>query len=494
MQTLWERLGKQCERHRAAVQGALVVLVTAAFVGVGSFKGPIKDLQFCASAGERWALLLLLAGLYAAVMGWVVWRKRLAMPAFLFTAGVVLAALYMRVAVFDQTSGDYEFFLKPWVQAFRDHGFRAVAMDIGDYNLPYQYILAGIAALPMHDLYLIKLVSIVFDFALALMVMALTERFLHKRWALVALSAVLLAPTAWFNSAYWAQCDALYVFFVVACLYAMLADRPILSVAMLTVAFAFKIQTIFFFPMVLFGLLHKKYKLRHALVFPVVYLLLIAPALLAGRDFVSALTIYLRQTAQYNDQLTFNAPNIYQFFPMGKAGKQHMWFPVLQYIEGIDPEVWNQWYTKESVGRLLGALVALAGALVLALGYYLYARRRHVALSQVWRLSLAFTLLMPLVLPKMHDRYFYLAECFALLYALREPKRWFVPVLVTGASFASYMPFLVRERTIDMRVAALMMAAAMGVVLWDIVRTVREARRADPACAQVLLEETRYEV
>jgi hypothetical protein len=67
-----------------------------------------------------------------------------------------------------------------------------------------------------------------------------------------------------------------------------------------------------------------------------------------------------------------------------------------------------------------------------------------------------------------------------VLYALRYPKRWFVPVLVVGASFVSYMPFLTAERPVDLRVAALMMIAAAGVVMWDVRRALCAARDADP--------------
>lgn len=485
MQTFAARITRPLEKHRQALQWAALVCMAAVFVVVFRVKGPIKELTLCATEAQRMAVLLSCAALFTAVMAWLVARKRLDWPHFIFVSALMVVAMYIRMSVLDQGSPDYDAFLSKWVATFREHGFGAVAMEVGDYNLPYQYILAGIAALPLHDLYLIKLVSIAFDLALALVVMATVERFMQKRYGLVALATVLLLPTVWFNGAYWAQCDSLYVFFIISCLYAMLADRPVLSVTMLTLAFAFKIQTIFFFPMVLFGLLHKKYKLRHALVFVAVYLLTVLPALLAGRGLMSALTIYMRQAAQYNDRLTQNAPNIYQFFPGGMLGHRPEWYSVLQFIPGVDRSVWSsEWYTLQSVGRLLTALAPYAIMLVLALIFYLWKRRRYVTMEQVWRLSLAFALLMPLVLPKMHDRYFYLAEIFSVLYALRYPKRWFVPVLVVWASFSGFMPFLMREAPVDMRIAALMMVTAMGVVLLDLFRTLGAARAADTARAQ----------
>jgi hypothetical protein len=153
----------------------------------------------------------------------------------------------------------------------------------------------------------------------------------------------------------------------------------------------------------------------------------------------------------------------------------------LKHIPGVNAESWGVWYTPETVKYLLMALVPYAGMLLLGLLYYLFNRRKSLGMDQIWRLSLLSALLIPLVLPKMHDRYFALAEMFALLYAVRYPKRWYVPVLVCFASFESYMPFLARERPIDMRLAAAMMIAATGVVLADIVRELRAAQAAEPA-------------
>jgi len=109
--------------------------------------------------------------------------------------------------------------------------------------------------------------------------------------------------------------------------------------------------------------------------------------------------------------------------------------------------------------------------------FYLFNRRKQLNMDHVWRLSLAFTLLLPTILPKMHDRYFALAEMFSILYAIRYPKRWYVPVLVIFASFEGYMPFLARERPVDMRIAAAMMVAATGLVLYDLISELRGSEK-----------------
>lgn len=464
-----------CEK-RACKIGAAVCL-TLLYAVLLSFAGPLKSLTRFAVPADRTHFLLLTSLLLFAALLVLALKKRLTLGAFGLAGTATALALVLRLGLLDQVSADYAAFLERWVDIFREGGFAMIKEEIGDYNLPYLYILALIARSPLPDLYLIKLVSICFDFALALMMMQMTERFIDENRRLLVYLLVLVIPTVWWNSAYWAQCDALYVFFVVACFYALLSDRPVLSVALLTVAFAFKLQTIFFFPMVLFGLLHRKYKWRHAVVFPAVYLFTIVPALLAGRSLLSALTIYAHQSmGQYTDRLTYNAPNLYQFFPQYEIANAPQW-PWLRFLFA-DPEsggdglaLWS--FDRASMEWLQNTTLIAAALVVIAVVYFLWKRRRFISYGQVWRMATFSALFLPMVLPKMHDRYFYMADMFSLLYGVRYPRRAAVPMLVIGASFASYMPFLTRARGVPMLAAAVMNIAALALIARDILKDMR---------------------
>lgn len=471
-----------CERRGGRIVAALLTVLI--YTILAAFWGPLQTLTRFNAPEERLCFLAMTSALLTAVFLALCFKRRLSLGAFLTAAAATVLALLLRLTMLDQVSADYASFLERWVDIFREGGFAMIKEEIGDYNLPYLYILALIARSPISDLYLIKLVSICFDFALALMMMRMTERFIDENRRLLVYLLVLALPTVWWNSAYWAQCDALYVFFIVACFYAMLADRPILSVALLTVAFAFKLQTIFFFPMVLFGLLHKKYKWRHAVVFPLTYLLTIVPALLAGRSLISALTIYLLQSmGQYTDRLTYNAPNIYQFFPQYQIANAPQW-PWLRHLFAnpeIDGEALFHWaFSKPSMEWLQNTTLIAAAVAVVCVVFFLFKRRRLIAFPQVWRMAAFSALFLPLVLPKMHDRYFYLADMLCLLYGVRYPRRAAVPMLVIGASFASYMPFLTRARGVPMLVAAVMNIAALALITRDILEDLRAQQAASP--------------
>ena len=82
--------------------------------------------------------------------------------------GVMALTMAARVSMLDYISSDYQSFLVLWLDAFRKGGFATLGENVGDYNLIYQYILLLISKVPLKDLYLIKLFSVIFDYALAL--------------------------------------------------------------------------------------------------------------------------------------------------------------------------------------------------------------------------------------------------------------------------------------------------------------------------------------
>ena len=56
-----------------------------------------------------------------------------------------------------------------------------------------------------------------------------------------------------------------------------------------------------------------KFRLRHFLVFPAVYVLLVLPAVLIGRPFIDTLTLYFSQTGSIGSGLNYNSPSIFAF-------------------------------------------------------------------------------------------------------------------------------------------------------------------------------------
>ena len=331
----------------------------------------------------------------------------------------VAAAMLVRSLMLEFMSGDYRIFLSRWVDFFRlNGGFAGIAEDLGNYNVPYLYILAAISYSSVPDLYLIKLVSILADVILAWggfrLVRVLCGDQKGNRAPLAAFALLLFLPTVVLNGALWGQCDAIYGALVLHALAMVLKGKNNISVALLAVAFSFKLQTIFLVP--LWGVLWmaQRVKIRELLVFPLTYAATIVPALLLGKPLGDILNIYFDQVGEYS-ALVLNAPSIFQLLPAGIAA--HTGF----------------------VSRA-GVIAAFALSLVLlGVGLWLDRRLDHaVAMAAAVVLAIG----VPFLLPHMHERYFFLADVITLCWACANWRRIPAAVLAAGASLASYMVYL----------------------------------------------------
>ena len=365
----------------------------------------------------------------------------------------IAAALYLRLFCLDYQTLDYQTFLAKWVAFFRDNGgFSAIKLPVGDYNVPYLYFLAAISYLPVPDLYLIKLFSILFDVLLAWGGLRLTCRFCREDSPapLVCFTLLLFLPTVFLNGAYWGQCDTLYAALTLLALSAALEGRPKASVLLLAVAFSFKLQTIFLIPLWCVFWFTGRVKFRHLLLFPVGYLATILPALALGRPLSTILSVYLNQMGEYSSRLTLNAPSVFSFLPS-------------------DSQV------NISLAARLG--IAAAFLLVFALLGLLFWRRRQVTPDLLLATAAVLAIGVPFLLPYMHDRYFMLASAVTLVWACTNWRHFPIALLAEISSLSCYgtylrlrytLPFYWNGRYYAMVFEALLMLAALiwSLALW----------------------------
>jgi Gpi18-like mannosyltransferase len=292
--------------------------------------------------------------------------------------------------------------------------------------------------LPVPKLYAIKSIGLLGDFALAFVVLLVVRLKYDRRpvW-LAAFAAVLFAPTIFFNSALWGQCDAIHTTFLLAALYCLLRHWAGRALLFFSIAFAFKFQALFLLPLFFVLWAKGELPLKYFFLLPAVYLVLCLPALLAGRPLYDLLTIYLEQANTYR-RLTSSAPNLYQWLP-----------------------------DNAKVFGLAGLIFAIT--LVGFLSYACLKSEARWGKHLIIRLSLASALLVPFALPYMHERYFYAADCIAIVYGFYFPRRFYVPLAVVTISLFSYFPFLFNDMTvIKLPYLALLLAVVLIVVLRDL--------------------------
>ena len=309
-------------------------------------------------------------------------------------------------------------FLSQWAAAFRDGGgFAAVKLPIGNYNAPYLYFLAAISYLPIPDLYLIKLFSILFDVVLAWGGFRLVRHFAPEspNRPLLCFCLLLLLPTVILNGAFWGQCDALYGALTLHALACALEGRNRSSLLLLGIAFSFKLQTVFVLPLWGGLWLLRRVRFRELLWFPAAYAATCVPALLLGKPLGDILGVYFGQAAEYSGYLNLNAPNMYALIPHGAE-------------------------VNTALAARLGILAAfaLAAAVLAALLVF----RRQADDRALLAAAVVLAIGVPFLLPHMHERYFFLADVLALAWTCAFPRSAPCALLVELASLGAYVVVL----------------------------------------------------
>jgi Gpi18-like mannosyltransferase len=326
-----------------------------------------------------------------------------------------------------------------WFDYLVTHG-RFAALKDNFYNYPpfYIYLLDLISHLDgfAPRIVLIKLLSFAFELAASFIVfrMALGQTGDIRRAALAALLFLNL-PTVIMNGAWWGQCDIIYTTFLLAFAWALIAGRPVLAMAMFSMALSIKVQAIFVAPFVVYLLLARIVPLASVLLLPLLYTALALPAALAGRSWLSLYMVYADQAAIAHT-LSARAPNFYLFV-------QHF--------------IPKSLYPAATVA---GILLAGAVSVVVLLTHF----RQRAPPPAIW-IVVALTLwlaLEPSLLPKIHERYFFGADVFAFLFAVLAPRAWPVAALFQVGSALAYLPFMTIEYDlgIDLRPATYLGALA----------------------------------
>ena len=302
---------------------------------------------------------------------------------------ITLLAIFLRISELNFKSDDYIAFLSPWFDYLKNNGgLHSLATYSGDYNAPYVTIIALLTYLPFNKLYLIKIVSIFFDFTLAFASAYLVYYLVpknKKEYSLLTYSLILFSPIVFLNSALWGQCDSGYATFIVLALLYLFKEKYVKSFIFLGIAFSLKLQFIFIIPVFIILYISKqKFSILHFLIIPIVNFILCLPAIIFGRPIKDVLLVYFNQTKTYSKYLSLNIPNIYTI------------------VQGT-PDIFYR------VGFIFTIFIC-----VLMLGYVIYKKVKWDP-EKIINTSIWFIVIVTFLLPGMHDRYLYVAEILAII-------------------------------------------------------------------------------
>jgi Gpi18-like mannosyltransferase len=183
--------------------------------------------------------------------------------------------------------------------------------------------------------------------------------------------------------------------------------------------------------------------------------------------------VYPAQTGLFPRVAQNAAPNWHQpgapnSWGQHGAANWHQWMPHDLAWDG--PNLY-QWIPNDPDLFDKPALI-LAGLLVCVLCLLCWRSRVSFGRDMIVKVSLVSLVLVPFTLPEMHERYFFAADVVSIIYAFYWPKRFFVPLLIIGASLLSYISFLFyHEELISAQYLAILMGVALIVVVADLVKS-----------------------
>lgn len=378
-------------------------------------------------------------------------RKHIILIGF---GAIALLAFLLRWALIDHETGDWLCYLSLWINDLKKYdGISGIGQEIGEYYVPYMLFLNIAARTPFNDLHEIKLLSILFDYLLAVsavfMVCGRKQFFTGKGFALF--SAILLSPIIFVDSAFWGQCDSIYITALVCCLYFLFRNRDRLAWIFFGIGLALKLQTVFLLPVLLiYYLTTKRISIIRAGYAVFVFLVAALPAIFAGRGIKDTLTIYLRQTGLFN-ALTLSCPNLY-------------------WIISGDYEMF----------RKMGILLTLS---ILGLSACLFIKRKYTSKYAYMTLAVWTSMVCIFFLPEMHERYVYLSCVLSMIWAAMTMRKTDIGAAagISLVCLISFKPYLFQQNEVRLDHLALCNLAILAFLTYRLLTIPAETADTAPA-------------
>ncbi|MBV9079716.1 MAG: hypothetical protein JO102_01205 [Elusimicrobia bacterium] len=325
--------------------------------------------------------------------------------------------LYFRVVNFPHVGVDLHKWFIPWLQHLKSTGgFTGIATSPADYSAAYLYLLAVGSYFNFREVYVIKSITLCFELVAAVAAFRIVERCtgLISRGALAA-AGLFLLPTVIVNGSFWGQCDIIYSSFALLAVDQLLAGRDNWAMACVGMAFAFKLQAILIGPFVLLLVCSRRIALWQPLIAVAVWLLAAVPAVLLGRSFANSIA-YWGQIHEYS-KITMNLPNLYEWF-----------HPRPRFVPDLE---------QFALGATVVAVILMAALVAW--------RRPPVTHRRILEFAFVPAVICPYLLPKMHERYMFLADVLTAVYAFVAPSRCLLAIGMQYASSMSYRAFLFKH-------------------------------------------------
>ncbi|NLB49140.1 MAG: hypothetical protein GX813_04830, partial [Erysipelotrichia bacterium] len=365
----------------------------------------------------------------------------------IFLIIITILAIYSRNSFRGYLSGDMLYSIQPWTAHLKNNGgFLGIPSLQSNYTVFYQYILAFISYLPANTIAKVKIVNWIFDVFAAvivgLIIAKLTKRSKFSCLPILGYTISLFVPGMFINSALWGQCDIIHNFFILLSFYFLIDESYPKAFIFYGLALSVKLQATFLLPvLVILYFKTRKFSIFNFLFIPLVYLVCYIPALLLGKPFSQLFQAFGWQIAD-NPRMVLGLPNLYALLP-----DDYELFSVGAYI-----------LTAIVIGTI--AYLVLSDKKIIMTPY------------KKFELGLIISIAVVFFLPKMHERYMFTSDLFAIIYLFMKPKRFYIPVIIWLINAMSHLPYLFGTLPwIDHRVVALILLFTLLFLIYDFFKT-----------------------
>lgn len=344
---------------------------------------------------------------------------------------VTLVALVVRYKFIMYPTNDIVgYILAGWMQEIKDGGFASFYKANSDYSPIYLFMLAILLLFPdgklitvnsngwnytFYENRMVSLKTVYFLFTIALafaVYLTVKELTKSKNKALIGYVITMALPTVFVNSTIWGNCDVIYATFLVYSIYFAIKGKSSLTYVFLGLAFANKMQAIFVVPFILYFILKRKIKFWPIIFTFLTYFATMIPCYICGASFLEPFTYLGKQLGGQTD-LTYGCANIWKFLELNGTElvrENATWIGIL----------------------LVGVMFVIV-----------YLRNvDHKDGDSSFKVMFLLTITTIFCLPRLHERYFYLIDVLTVIYALKDKKRWYLPIIMQISSAIAYYHYL----------------------------------------------------
>lgn len=365
----------------------------------------------------------------------------------LCVAALAMLAVGAHLTLLDVKPGRYTKVLEPMLADMWNYELvTAMAWEGGGWSGVYLIVMGLLSRLENFSaLYAVKLFDLLCQCVAAGAVLHLAMRRGAKAsgakasGALAAMFACVLTPTMLENAGVWAQCDATFAMFTLWGLALLLDDHPLAGCVLWGLALGTKLQSAFLFPLLIVLFMKERVQLRHILALAAAAFLCQIAIVLDGQGVMSLLTRYAVQLedARWELGLSDGMPNVYKLMLVASTRE----FSGMGLYLGIACALLVTAALLRSTRELTNDTLLL-GALLLACG-------------------------LPLILPQMNARSWYLAGMLAFACA-GNARRMIAAGLIEFISLCAYMASIFSFEVVPVMVLSLLAIGAAVLVLLEL--------------------------